>query len=470
MSQPPPTPDAPTLPRTTLRGEASVEGPGLFTGRPSRVTLRPTAPGRGLWFGRDDGHGDPLPAVVANVDRQPRHTVLSRDGLRVETVEHLLAALAGAGVSDAEIRVQAPPGSNGHVDVEMPMGDGSARLFFDAVAAAGVTPAHGPALTPLVVHEPVFARGVGGSTIAALPGPTDALEVVYTFDGPPPVGRQVCVFRHRHGDAAPFDRDLASARTFVFADEAEALKQRGWGGHLSYRDLLVLGADGPIDNELRWPDEPVRHKVLDLIGDLALVGRPVCGRVVAHKSGHELNHELARRLLRRDAPRGEADDPVTAGFRHLLGRGAEAAALDVRQIQRILPHRFPMLLIDRVLELDGDRRAVGVKNVTMGDVFFLGHYPGQPIFPGVLIVEAMGQLGGVLLSRKLEHTGRIAVLLSMDGVKLRQPVTPGDQLVLVAEAVRVKSRTGHVRCRAFVLEKLVAEADIKFMLVDADRE
>ncbi len=196
--------------------------------------------------------------------------------------------------------------------------------------------------------------------------------------------------------------------------------------------------------------------MLDLIGDLSLVGRPVFGRLVAHKSGHPLNHRLARKLLELAA---------TDKRQELLSRDA---ALDIRRIQRILPHRYPMLMIDRVLEIDGDTKAVGVKNVTFNDIYFQGHYPGTPIFPGVLIVEAMGQLGGILLSQKLEHTGKLAVLLSMDKVKMRNPVVPGDQLILEAHAVRVKSRTGHVRCKAFVEDKLAAEADIKFMLVDAE--
>lgn len=508
----PPVKTACVLPHVTLARPAKVDGPGLFTGQPVRLSLHPAEPGSGLRFVRN---GTSLPASIEHVDCQPRHTVLSGEGLRVETVEHLLAALAGLGVTDVEIEVDRPLDSgenpvdngendgeslNGHAEsvdesFEMPMGDGSAQTFVDAVKAAGLQATEG-ALEPLRVAKPVYLESEDGrASLVALPGPADALEIVYTFDGPAPVGRQVCSFRLEYGQRGEaafdgnFDRDLAAARTFIFATEAEALKQLGWGGHLTYDSLLVIGEEGPIDNAFRWPDEPVRHKVLDLIGDLALVGRPVCGRIVAHRSGHDLNHRLARALLEADAepaarenPAKEAarpaastpppapPDPVAAGFGHLLGKSSDQATLDVRKIQRILPHRFPMLLVDRVLEIDGDRRAVGLKNITMGDVFFLGHYPGAPIFPGVLIVEAMGQLGGILLSRKLEHTGKIAVLLSMDGVKMRQPVTPGDQLVLVAEAVRVKSRTGHVRCQAFVADKLAAEADIKFMLVDADKE
>jgi UDP-3-O-[3-hydroxymyristoyl] N-acetylglucosamine deacetylase/3-hydroxyacyl-[acyl-carrier-protein] dehydratase len=294
---------------------------------------------------------------------------------------------------------------------------------------------------------------LGDTTLAALPGPTDRLEIIYDFEAPPPLGRQTFSFHLGDDD---FVHQLAPARTFVFDHEADELRSRGMGKHLSAKDLLVIGASGPIDNQFRFPDECVRHKVLDLIGDLSLVGRPIRGRLVAHKSGHQLNHLLARKLLEQQ----EVSTRET-----LLHRDA---AVDIRRIQRILPHRYPMLLVDRVLEIVGDYKAIGIKNVTFNDIFFQGHYPGTPIMPGVLIVEAMAQLGGILLSQKLEHTGKLAVLLSMDKVKMRQPVVPGDQLILEAVTVRVKSRTGHVRCKAFVQEKLAAEADIKFMLVDAE--
>jgi UDP-3-O-[3-hydroxymyristoyl] N-acetylglucosamine deacetylase/3-hydroxyacyl-[acyl-carrier-protein] dehydratase len=466
-----------------LQKPVTIEGPGLFTGRPATLQLRPAAGGAGIAFACGEST---VAADIRHLEKQPRHTVLRDGDLRVETVEHLLAALAAAGVSDVEIEFQETDEGDGVQSVEVPMADGSSMPFLAALAEAGFAAAHGGAdVEPLVVTKPtqVEAEADSDASLVALPGPKDALEIVYTFEAPAPVGRQVAALRIDWTDTPDdprqtrFGREVADARTFIFEAEAEALRSKGWGGHLTTRDLLVIGTDGPIDNTFRHDDEPVRHKVLDLVGDLALLGRPVCGRIVAHKSGHALNHQLSRALLDaeddRGAGRGVADeidpaDPIAAGFRHLLGKSAAEAALDVRRIQRLLPHRFPMLLVDRVLEFDGDRRAVGVKNVTMGDVFFLGHYPQQPIFPGVLIVEAMGQLGGILLSRKLEHTGKIAILLSMDGVKMRHPVTPGDQLVLVAEAVRVRSRTGQVRCRAYVQETLAAEADIKFMLTDAE--
>jgi UDP-3-O-[3-hydroxymyristoyl] N-acetylglucosamine deacetylase / 3-hydroxyacyl-[acyl-carrier-protein] dehydratase len=303
-----------------------------------------------------------------------------------------------------------------------------------------------------VIRKPIQVT-LDGATLAALPGPNDKLELVYDFQAAAPVGHQTVSFRLGDDD---FIQQLAPARTFVFEEEARELRARGLGKHLSPKELLVISPTGPIDNDFRFADECARHKVLDLIGDLSLVGRPIRGRIIAFRSGHRLNHMLARRLLEQDA---------NYQREQLVHRDA---AMDIRRIQRILPHRYPMLLVDRVLEIQGDERAVGIKNVTFNDIFFQGHYPGTPIMPGVLIVEAMAQLGGLLLSQKLEHTGKLAVLLSMDKVKMRHPVVPGDQLLLEATAVRVKSRTGHVRCKAFVEDKLACEADIKFMLVDAE--
>ena len=438
------------------------------TGEPATLTLRPADPGTGICFVRlHEDHRSVIPARVEHVMPSPRRTALRNGKLSVETVEHCLAACSGLGVRNAEIELK------GSGSGELPMGDGSSQLFVEAIEEAGIEEQAGEEIRPLIVHEPIQVQ-MGDATVAALPGPTDHLEIVYTFEAPPPVGRQVFSFHLLDGEAPDdFRRDVAPARTFVFESEVEALKDRGMGQHLSYSDVVVIGKSGPIDNDFRFPDECVRHKVLDLIGDLSLVGRPVFGRLVAHKSGHELNHMLARRLLEMDQSSTLArlpghDENGVPDYRALVGRPAADAALDIRKIQRILPHRFPMLLVDRVLKIEGDQRAVGLKNITMGDVFFLGHYPGAPIFPGVLIVEAMAQLGGILLSRKLDNTGKLAVLLSMDNVKMRQPVVPGDQLILEAEAVRVKSRTGHVRCSAYVCEKLAAEADIKFMLVDAE--
>ena len=432
--------------KTTSR-EVAINGLGLFSDEPAELTFSPAAPGAGITFVREqDGKTATIPAIVYNVLKKPRRTCLRNGTLFVETVEHCLAALAGMGVDNAIVKV-----SGGHVG-EVPAFDGSSKAFVDALRDAGIQE-QAADLEPLIITKPVQVAH-GDATLAALPGPKDKLEIIYEFEAGPPIGRQTFSFRLGDDD---FVDQLAPARTFVFEHEAQSMRDRGLGKHLSPKDLLVISPTGPIDNQFRYADECVRHKILDLIGDLYLVGRPIRGRLVAHKSGHELNHMLARRLLQQQE---------SVSRESLLKRDA---VMDIRAIQRILPHRYPMLLVDRVLEITADEtRAVAIKNVTFNDVFFQGHYPGQPIMPGVLIVEAMAQLGGILLSQKLEHTGKLAVLLSMDKVKMRNPVVPGDQLLLEATAVRVKSRTGHVRCKAFVQDKLAAEADIKFMLVDAE--
>jgi UDP-3-O-[3-hydroxymyristoyl] N-acetylglucosamine deacetylase/3-hydroxyacyl-[acyl-carrier-protein] dehydratase len=434
----------------TISREVSLSGRGLFSGEEATLTIIPADAGAGITFVREqDDKVATISALVQNVLKRPRRTCLKNGTLLVETVEHCMAALSGMGVDNAVVRV-----SGGHV-AELPAGDGSSNPFVKLLLDAGIEEQDAPQ-NPLIIRKPEQVS-IGDATLAALPGPTDRLEIIYDFEGPAPLGRQVFCYTLTGDSRADFAEQIAPARTWVFEHEARELQARGLGTHLTPQDVLVISPQGPVDTKFRFADECARHKVLDLIGDLYLVGRPLRGRLVAHKSGHELNHMLARKLL-------QQQDNV--GREAMVHR---EAALDIRRIQRILPHRYPMLLVDRVLEITADsQKATGIKNVTFNDIFFQGHYPGTPIMPGVLIVEAMAQLGGLLLSQKLEHTGKLAVLLSMDKVKMRQPVVPGDQLLLEAVAVRVKSRTGHVRCKAFVGEKLAAEADIKFMLVDAE--
>jgi UDP-3-O-[3-hydroxymyristoyl] N-acetylglucosamine deacetylase/3-hydroxyacyl-[acyl-carrier-protein] dehydratase len=231
----------------------------------------------------------------------------------------------------------------------------------------------------------------------------------------------------------------------------ESLRRAGYGRGATYENTLVVGDEGVIENELRFPNEFVRHKILDILGDIALAGVDVEGSVVAVKSGHDMNVQLVRQIA------------AKAGLR---GPEIADAGLDVREILKIIPHRYPMLLVDRVLEVEGSRRIVGLKNVTANEEFFQGHFPGRPLMPGVLQIEAMAQLAGVLLLRKLENTGKLAVLAAVEKARLRRPVTPGDQLVIEVTAKRVKPRAASVKATATVAGSLASEAVLKFMLVD----
>ena len=431
----------------TISLEAEIEGHGLFTGQTVHLRLRPAPPNTGLVFTRVDlGQSATVPTSIQSVAKRFQRTTLASGDVAVETAEHLLAALGGLGIDNLFADLSGP---------ELPAGDGSAADYVRLIRQAGIVEqdAERPVLR---IMEPVTIQD-GDAIITALPGPEDELSLTYHLDYGPGGIIPPQVFSMKLTPDS-FVEELAATRTFILESEVQDLRQRGYGSQATYEDLLVIGPQGPVGNTLRFADEPARHKLLDLVGDLFLMNCDVHGRIVAMRSGHTLNHRLVRRLLEQAASAGT------------VVRGAVRQALDINQIMAIIPHRYPFLLVDRVIEFEEDVRAVGIKNVSINEHFFQGHYPGTPIMPGVLIVEAMAQLAGVLLLKKLSHSDQVASLISMDKVKLRKAVHPGDQLRLEAEVVRAKARSAEVFTRAWVGDGLAAEARIRFMLVPNQQE
>jgi len=430
----------------TINSEVKISGKGLFSGKEAKMVFRPAEVNHGVVFVRSD-LAEPvrIEAVVGNVTQMARRTALAKGPVSVETTEHCLAAVSALGIDNLIIEVDG---------VELPCNDCSSIDYYKALTKAGVVEQQG-AKKEFVIREPITISS-GDSYIYALPYDDDVLNITFDLDysGHTGIGRQIFSCR-----VVPesFENNLMSARTFLLEAEAKQFQARGLGAHLSPRDILVISSDGPIKNSYRYENECVRHKILDLIGDLALSGRSICGRVVAYKSGHSLNQQLAGRIYE------------AAKQQDRIDRFGTDAILDIRRIQKILPHRYPFLLVDKVIEIEGDRKIKGVKNVSFNEQFFQGHFPGTPIMPGVLIIEAMAQVSGLLFAQRLENTGKLAVLLSMDKVKLRKAVTPGDQLILTSETIRLRKRTAQCKCQALVGDVIAAEAQIKFMLLDDDK-
>lgn len=430
----------------TIGREIKHAGIGLHTGNETIINFKPAPPDSGVKFVRIDLPDRPvIPGDIDHVIDVARGTTLGEGEVKIHTVEHVLAALAGLGIDNLIVEINAN---------EPPVVDGSALPFMETLNKAGIVEQDKPKRF-FEIAEPVYLAQ-GDVMITIFPHPS--LRISFTIDyNHPALKSQFCSFEINE---EVFQKEIAPARTFCFLHEVESLQEQGLikGGSLD--NAIVIGDESiPVDT-LRYETEFVRHKVLDLLGDFYLLGLPIKGHIIALKSGHDFNVQMVRRLKRLWKKTQLAAIHTTEG--NLIGQKKE---LDIEEIQKIIPHRYPFLLIDKIIETDGDKRIVGLKNISLNESFFEGHFPGQPVMPGVLVVESMAQTAGVLLLSKPENKGKLAYFMGIDGVRFRQPIAPGDQLRIEVEVERVKSKTGKVKAVAMVDGKIACEADLMFAFV-----
>ena len=429
----------------TLASSGSLRGTALHTGAEVTLTLLPGEPNTGFVFRRTDLKDAPeIPATVELVTQVERATTLSQGSVKVRTVEHVLSALRGLGVDNAVIELDAP---------EPPILDGSARAFAALVRECGVVE-QDAAREYFEVRQPVVVEGRDGASLVVLPAKQLSVSLTsVTHTG------QFTQFHRYDWSAGTYEKEIAPARTFVFYEEIAPLLEKGLikGGNLSSA-VVIQGGNILASDPLRFDNEFARHKILDVIGDLALFPKRIKGHVIALRTGHALNCELARALLKEWKMQDAQRQPAAS-----VPQGD--GAMDIHEVMKVLPHRYPFLLLDRVLKFEGDK-AWGCKSVTINEPFFQGHFPGHPVMPGVLQVEAMAQLGSILLLRKIGKPGSIGYFMSADGVKFRKPVMPGDQLIIECELTKARGRIGRALGRCLVNGEVVSEGELTFALAE----
>jgi UDP-3-O-[3-hydroxymyristoyl] N-acetylglucosamine deacetylase/3-hydroxyacyl-[acyl-carrier-protein] dehydratase len=462
----------------TLKQPVSFAGIGLHSGNRVNMTLVPAPAGTGLRFRRVDLEGKPeLEASADLVGDTQRSTSLSKGPVKLHTVEHVLAALAGAGVTNAVVELDAN---------EPPISDGSSREFARLVREAGILQ-QAETLEPFKVTAPIeFNHGETQMAIF----PHNGFKITCTSADK--AGRFTQFFSVELTRES-WEKELSHARTFCFYEEIEFLIKNGLIKGGSLENAIVIRDDAVLTNEpLRYPEEFVRHKMLDIVGDLALVGRPLHGHVIAVKPSHFANTELAKLILaqiRKPLEQAQTFGPPPAAAAEKVPAKSEprpaniearpvsqpqspspapapgSPVLDIMQVMEIIPHRPPFLMVDKITLIDGNH-IVGQKNVTMGEPFFAGHFPGHPVMPGVLQLEAIAQVAGILMLRVLESTGKIAYFMSAEDVKWRRPVRPGDILIIDVTLTKMRGKIGKAKGECLVDGEVVSEAEVTFMLMD----
>ena len=443
------------LQQQTLNRPASYSGVGLHSGNKVTMTFLPAPANSGIRFRRQDLEGKPeIEARVENVVENNRSTTLAKGNTRIHTVEHVLATFAGYGIDNAVVELDAN---------EPPIGDGSAREYCKMIQAAGIV-AQEERREPYRLTEPIELEM--GETVMSI-FPDDNFKISCTSADKR--GR-FTQFYSIEVSPKTWERELAHARTFCFYEEIEYLIKNGLIRGGSLENAVVIRDDAVLTTEpLRYADEFVRHKTLDIVGDLSLLGRPVQGHLVAVKPSHAANCELVRRIaaqMRKPYTATQAFAPPPAKAAPATAEPTEdGGGFDIREVLRVLPHRYPFLMIDRVLSVN-EKRVVALKNVSANEPYFQGHFPNHPIMPGVMQLEAMAQAAGLLMLKQIENAGRMAYFMSAEAVKWRKPVLPGDVLTIEVELMKARGNIGKAKGTCKVKGDVVSEAEVTFMLTD----
>ena len=459
----------------TISKPVSISGIGLHTGEKCTMTFQPASENYGIRFVRVDLGGRPeIPANADNVIDMSRGTTLAVGEAKVHTVEHVLAAVVGLQIDNITIEL------NG---IEPPVGDGSAMPYVNILKDAGFVQQNAPKDYLIIDETVIYHEEDKQVDIVALPLDGYRATVMVDYQNPALGSQHTGLFDLEK----EFVTEFAPSRTFCFLSEVETLANNGLikGGDIDnaiviidkeaseneleqirkkigVKEKITLGDNGILNNkELRFKNEPVRHKLLDLIGDLALIGAPIKAQILAARPGHKSNVEFAKQVRKLYQQK-----KLVKKFQFVKKEGV---VLDVNAIQRILPHRYPFLMVDKIIQLELEKKVVGVKSVTINEPFFVGHFPGQPIMPGVLIIEAMAQTSGILILNSLPNfEEKLVYFMQMNNVKFRKPVVPGDQLFLEVELVNKRSKVFMMKGKAYVNDILVAEADFMAGVVDRD--